>query len=812
MPTRAARAYARAVSVSVSVLLAPLARAHHPHDPVEVVAVSPDFANDRTLICASPWGSMNLLLISRDGGLTWRAMHNGLRGNTYKAVAFAPDWAVTGTVYVGTSDGGFQVSTDFGNSWSAPPPSLPGGIYDIEVAKLNRAGKHALFVNRNGWQLFRTDDRGASFQQLPLPNNGAGITSIGVSPAFDVDRLVIVGTDDSRIHVSRDGGLTWSSGAAPAPVRDIEISPNVLQDRVAWLATWGAGVVTTLVPATATSPPTYAPISTIPDAFVNDVDLVVPPNGQTPLFVYAATRTLGLFGSIDSGANWLLLPVPVHVSAQSDNHFQCVTVSPNWFLDGRVYCGTFEGMVLGTDYGLSWFETLINRTRMGRGVVLSPNYPVDQTVFVGGYGQAMLRSRDRGATWQTVGAEFRGGSIYEIEVSPTFASDQIVMGGVIFGVRVSNNGGDSWTKVDFPFVPGQPNPHGTGEFVIRDIAFSPAFATDGRVYALSEMGVVYGSADRGVTWSVTVQQPIQEPYTRTIVLSPNYATDSTMFVAGPGLFVSLNGGQTFAKTYGGRIVEDALAVPPDFATTGEFYAAVSGVGFVILDNYGLTSTASNTGLDGYLPTAIRVSPDFVNDSTIFAMTSGGGLYVSTNRGQSWAPAGVPTQLTGNARALAVSPDYANDQTVFAGVFDGHIRSTDGGATWQLATNYESYDDNRDPWRFQSAWTQAWSPGNLIYGHRRSAQPGDRASLPFDGTGVRLHGVVGPDRGRARIWIDGVAATVVDTYAPTPKGFTQVFEVQNLPAGLHWLEVEVLGTANPASTGVWVGVDEAQVFF
>lgn len=785
-----------------------VARAHHPHDVISAVAVSPDFAHDATIVCASP-GSINVLLISRDGGLTWDPLHRGLRGTEYHVLEFAPDWRTSGVLYVGTEEGGLQVSSDRGRSWSAPPPNLTSHVHFITSAPASGSGAPTVFCDRYGCYLYRSDDHGVTFHQLwRLPTNFANITAIAVSPTFAVDGIVIVSTDDGRVHFSDTGGDFWASTLAPAVVTDIALSGDFGSDGMAWMSTWGQGVQQVQF---VSGTPAFAPAANFGDLFVNDLELVAAPLSRDTQVLLCASKDAGLFASADGGYSWTRLPLSIQLSSQSTNHYTKVVASPTWSSDGRMFCGTYEGLMLGFEHGQKWIETLINPTRSGRQVTVSPAYANDQTLFAGGYGQSLLRSRDRGQTWQTCGHGFECGSVYELAVSPDFANDHIVLCSAIFGLRRSADGGDTWTRIDLQPQPNQPPAPGGG-WAIFDIAFSPDFANDHRVYALSEMGAVYESLDAGVTWAFATVNPIQNPFTYTMALSPTFAQDQTMFVAGRGIYASSDAGRHFQWTYPHRIIEEGLAVPPDWPTTGEFYALTAHFGFVILNNNGATSIQSNTGLDGYAPTAIALSPDFVNDSKIFVMTSGGGLYVSADRGRTWSPAGLPRELIANAKCLAVSPAFVTDHTLFAGVYAGHIASTDGGATWRLATDYESYDDSRDPWDRDGNWAAVSAAGSNIYGVRQSSTAGDSMVLPFDGTGVILNVAVGPDRGMAQIWLDGIPYGLVDTYAPVAAGSSPVFTRTGLPSGLHVLSVQVSGSRNSQSQGNSIAIDEARVYY
>ena len=128
----------------------------------------------------------------------------------------------------------------------------------------------------------------------------------------------------------------------------------------------------------------------------------------------------------------------------------------------------------------------------------------------------------------------------------------------------------------------------------------------------------------------------------------------------------------------------ALAISPDFATDRTVFAAVYNGGVFKSTDAGLTWTAMNNGLDNFRVQALEVSPNFTVDQTLFVGTSDppgavGRTYRSTDGGGSWIKL-----TTGFAPSrvedFAFSPDYASDQTIFAAA-PGITKSTDGGNTW-----------------------------------------------------------------------------------------------------------------------------------
>ena len=89
------------------------------------------------------------------------------------------------------------------------------------------------------------------------------------------------------------------------------------------------------------------------------------------------------------------------------------------------------------------------------------------------------------------------------------------------------------------------------------------------------------------------------------------------------------------------------------------------------------------------------------------------------------------------------------------------------------------------------------------------EPGAVAEMRFDGVGVDWITVTGPNRGRARVSIDGEPVRVVNLYSAR-RSFGIVERVDGLPEGSHTLRIEVLRRRSPGSSGRWIAIDRFDV--
>ena len=80
---------------------------------------------------------------------------------------------------------------------------------------------------------------------------------------------------------------------------------------------------------------------------------------------------------------------------------------------------------------------------------------------------------------------------------------------------------------------------------------------------------------------------------------------------------------------------------------------------------------------------------------------------------------------------------------------------------------------------------------------------------FTESGFALIARTGPEFGRARVYVDGVADEI-DLYSPSTR-YQQVVLRKTLPHGTHTVKVEWTGTRNPASSGTYIGIDAIDAF-
>ena len=95
------------VAVGLSSSFSKVLAYHHRHDPIDCLVLSPNFAEDRTVFLASE-GSINLFLVSRNGGRSWTETRSGLLVSHFDAV----EWNSSNMGYVAMRGKGLQKTSD----------------------------------------------------------------------------------------------------------------------------------------------------------------------------------------------------------------------------------------------------------------------------------------------------------------------------------------------------------------------------------------------------------------------------------------------------------------------------------------------------------------------------------------------------------------------------------------------------------------------------------------------------------------------------------------------------------------------------
>ena len=139
---------------------------------VKALAVSPNFASDKTLFAGTNGGGV---FKSSDGGATWSAANTGLTNTYSPTLAVSPNYVSDQTVFAGTSSGCGPTPTD---------PCFGGGVY-------------------------KSTDGGASWIQINSGLINTDVHSLAVSPNFASDMTIFGSTGDGVYSYTFSGDANF---------------------------------------------------------------------------------------------------------------------------------------------------------------------------------------------------------------------------------------------------------------------------------------------------------------------------------------------------------------------------------------------------------------------------------------------------------------------------------------------------------------------------------------------------------------------------------------------------------------------------
>lgn len=210
---------------------------------------------------------------SADRGETWTPISDNLtKGEETQgrisAIAVAP--SDTKTIYVGTSDGYIQVTTNTGRTWTNVTKSpLPNRwVSRIAVSPNDPRVAYAVFNGFNTHtpdtpgHVFKTTNRGQTWRDISGDLPDVPVLSMALAP--NAPGTIYIGTDVG-VFRSTDDGAHWElfgTGMPFVPVVDLFLHP---QQHLLFAATHGRSVYRIALSSTqptATATPTHGPTST----------------------------------------------------------------------------------------------------------------------------------------------------------------------------------------------------------------------------------------------------------------------------------------------------------------------------------------------------------------------------------------------------------------------------------------------------------------------------------------------------------------------------------------------------------------------
>ncbi len=610
------------------------------------------------------------------------------------------------TLYAVTG-GGVYKTADGGGTWTwvALPSSCCVGAVAVDPARPSRV----LAGVRGSLEL--SEDRGRTWTEV-LSGEGLFVEALAFAPGTPSTAFL---SDTGRLLWSRDGGRTWAPAAlGRTGVRGVEVDPRnprtvyaVLFNGVSRSVDGGASW-------------TALPMPVPPGRLSGPEDLramAVAPSGPPKLYVAGAQ---GFYRSRDGGRSWVSLPRFLG----PDEGVLRLVADP--VVPGTLYAATDRGVWASHDSGNSWQAINLGLPLNDRGylsVQALAVHPLHPEILWAGIAEpyevqdlGVARTANGGRLW-TLGLQ-RGLSAarFGFIKSPAPGVHYTALNPIASEVSCarglkSTDGGRTWS----PFA------EAIAHQGLKDLAFEP---DDPNVLYAGTKRAVWKSLDGGTHW-------------RRLIRTEGYllatAGRGTVLAAGVcGLRRSADGGRTWRSALGctvpagdpsdpGRLktlIFRRLATEP--GNPARVYAEVlelySGEGDALVWIY--LSADGGAHWRALTPgELVTVSPS--RPATLYAQRvtdSGTELLRSDDRGVSWHRAAL---LELPLADLAIDPRSAE---VLYGAVPGRgvLRSTDGGATWESANaglarmgRFDVRAVVADPWQPGRLFALPWEGGGLF---------------------------------------------------------------------------------------------------
>jgi len=197
---------------------------------VSAIAVSPRFTSDRTVFIGTRGGFGNGVLVSTDGDETWREINSGFLATiehvSVRSLAVSPDYGNDRTVFAGLYyNEGLARSTDGGSDWTRV---FEAGNFVAVAVSPEYASDGTVLAASRGKGIYRSTDRGETWENVLYKDEGVFISDISFSPDYARDRTVYA-AGEGGLWRSTDGGESWKevpSAPGALSVDAIAIDPD----------------------------------------------------------------------------------------------------------------------------------------------------------------------------------------------------------------------------------------------------------------------------------------------------------------------------------------------------------------------------------------------------------------------------------------------------------------------------------------------------------------------------------------------------------------------------------------------------------
>lgn len=604
------------------------------------------------------------VMTNADGLKTWTRLTSA-EGGTVTALATGPLAANHQAVVAGTLSGLF-VGRDYGQTWEKVG-SLGGRFVQAAAVSPTFDSDSTLIVGTAGSGAFLSVDGGASWREQDFWGQRPDVTALAFSPTYASDGMILAGTSQDGVYVTTNRGRTWN--AVNAGLSELGVNALAAQlapDGRGLLLAGGAGG---LYEWSGDGRRWFAAPGYPAGLPVQALAFAPSPSDRT---LFVGTEGGGLWRSIAGDALLRLDALGAETSINA------VAVSADFSTDGTLMIATAaRGLMASHDRGDSWKQLVGAADTTSILALTSCSNPDSQVWLAGLHERGVLRSDDGGDSWQASNVGVASRPVLALALSPAFASDGAILAGTAAeGVLRSTDGGAGWSTAS----------DGLGELSVTSLAFSASFPADRRVLAIAGASLVE-SRTAGRTWTPVAGLP-RDVMPLSLAIAPGPPPAHAVAVGGAdgALALSHDGGASWSMSAGRFTRKNVVAVAfsPNFDLDGTLFAATAGDGTIAV--YRTTDRGASwsrifedTGA-GWVSLAIPLTYGEADDFIAFAS----GREVITSAGhqvQSWRTT-RPTEDRLSVIAVAASAQFAENDTLYMATTRGVFRSSDRGRIWR----------------------------------------------------------------------------------------------------------------------------------
>lgn len=840
----------RSIAICSAVVLLSLGNAggHVPHDIIYSLDVSPTFSQDGLVFASSTqFGEAHLM--SSNFGETFSESHAGMQRTLVTGHTFSPDFVRDGTVYMVTKAGYYQ-STDRGRNWQKQSHFADEEVLSLCTAADYAETKAIYVLTKNG--VHRVSDAAnadtlkdfgkTTFGKLQIAGGRLIVHRVFYDTPKKKNGMELVNYATGTIDVLNLATDRWSTLATQfdsAVIADFDASDD------------GTTVVVSLKDGSVHLSNDGA--RSWKDVFKRSGDFFckvkLSPSYSEDQTIACGSAKGYFFLSEDGGKKWETRSNGLsrwvhHVNILMNK----IVFSPSYNSDKTIFLGKTTGFYKTTDAGKYWRHINVWNTKWSYFVYAAPGKDT-QDIFTATYNSGISRSSDHGDTWHSANIGITSAFANGMLLSPNYREDKsIFVLDIATGLYRSSDGGRSWanvTETDTAKVVGKP-------VLYRKLGISPDFKDDGLIYFFSVPRKILGVTEKH-SWKFndkTKELTLlsiggDKNYINGFSFTPKGMKQKQVFAGtARGAFVSDDEGKSWKNMTPGRGAEKII-VSPNYENDGLLYLMDKSGNLRVTNDYGATFRPADLRLDGKYIGNLTFSSDFADDQTLYVNTFGEGVFRSRDGGKSWSNLGLKGKFLFSGPTF--SSNYTEDNTLFAPAIDGVFRSTDDGATWKNILNrteylpkvpqlvlrdptghevplafgvpaemkrYKMYDEEVASEMFRAiprSIQKVKDPRAYLASYYRFRMPqGSAVEISFYGTAIEYKYVTSGDLGIVDIELDGKLMGDFDLYSDQDRFDVTGFAKSGLEPDFHRLRIIATGRKHSASSGTAISFNSATV--